>query len=122
MAWTRLIWIIVQVLIGYNLVLPLFIYLLSLFKNKTSSAVKTTEADYAIIVTAYEQLTHIPAVVNSLLALNYQQYLVYIVADKCDVSGLKLDDERVLILRPEETLSSNTRSHFYAINHFKRRP
>ena len=88
MAWTRLIWIIVQVLIGYNLVLPLFIYLLSLFKNKTSSAVKTTEADYAIIVTAYEQLTHIPAVVNSLLALNYQQYLVYIVADKCDVSGL----------------------------------
>ncbi|MFX7155939.1 glycosyltransferase, partial [Acinetobacter baumannii] len=28
--------------------------------------------------------------------------------------------EKVVLLRPEETLASNTRSHFYAINRFKR--
>jgi cellulose synthase/poly-beta-1,6-N-acetylglucosamine synthase-like glycosyltransferase len=116
-----LVWILLQVLIGYNLVLPLVIYLLSLFKKKQFlNPQNPSEADYAIIVTAYEQVTNIPAVVNSLLSLNYRQYLIYIVADKCDVSELKFDDERVIILRPETALASNTRSHFYAIHNFKR--
>jgi cellulose synthase/poly-beta-1,6-N-acetylglucosamine synthase-like glycosyltransferase len=42
------------------------------------------------------------------------------VADKCDISNLAFNDERIIILRPPQTLGSNTRSHFYAINHFKR--
>ena len=46
--------------------------------------------------------------------------MIYIVADKCDVSKLQFEDERVIVLRPETTLASNTRSHFYAINRFKR--
>jgi cellulose synthase/poly-beta-1,6-N-acetylglucosamine synthase-like glycosyltransferase len=40
------------------------------------------------------------------------------VADKCDVTGLQFEDDRVHILKPEETLASNTRSHFYAIHRF----
>lgn len=117
-----LIWYIFQIAIGYNLVLPFLLLLLYAVvkshgrKNLTS----IVEADYAIIVTAYEQTTLIPSVVSSLLKLNYSNYLIYIVADKCDVSNLKFDDERVIVLRPEQTLSSNTRSHFYAINRFKR--
>src|SRR5690606_20538946 len=39
---------------------------------------------------------------------------------KCDISRLHFDDDRVILLRPEETLASNTKSHFYAINNFKR--
>ena len=114
-------WIVLQIAIGYNLVLPIIIYFFSLFgKIKTNSSEKL-EGDYAIIVTAYEQVTHIPEVVKSILNLNYKQYLIYIVADKCDVSGLHFDDERVIVLRPENTLASNTRSHFYAINHFNRK-
>lgn len=115
-----LIWVLLQVLIGYNLVLPLLLYLLSGLKKTILPAPKTVETDYAIIVTAYEQVTLIPAVVSSILKLNYQKYLIYIVADKCDISSLHFDDERVIILRPEETLASNTRSHFYAINRFQR--
>ncbi|WP_342646933.1 glycosyltransferase [Mucilaginibacter sp. CSA2-8R] len=111
-----------QVLIGYNLVLPLL--LLAIYSIRHKRRVTTTaapvQADYAIIVTAYEWATAIPEVVNSLLALNYSNYLIYVVADKCDVSGLHFDDERVIILRPEQTLAGNVRSHFYAINHFKR--
>ncbi len=121
MVLVWLIWILLQVLIGYNLVLPVIIYLVSLLKKEpVIPANDNTEADYALIVTAYEQVTNIPAVVNSILSLNYKQYLIYIVADKCDVSGLQFDDERVIVLRPETTLASNTRSHFYAIHNFKR--
>jgi cellulose synthase/poly-beta-1,6-N-acetylglucosamine synthase-like glycosyltransferase len=53
--------------------------------------------------------------------LNYDDYLVYIVADKCDVSTLKFDNEKVILLEPETVLASNVKSHFYAINHFKRK-
>jgi cellulose synthase/poly-beta-1,6-N-acetylglucosamine synthase-like glycosyltransferase len=118
----KLIWYVFQVAIGYNLVLPFLILLIyALVKSNKVNVVNTNkEADYGIIVTAYEQTTLIPAVVDSLLKLNYRNYIIYIVADKCDVSNLKFDDERVIVLRPEQTLSSNTRSHFYAINRFIR--
>ena len=60
------------------------------------------------------------AVVSSLLLSKYENYLIYIVADNCDVSKLNFNNDKVILLRPEETLASNTRSHFYAINRFKR--
>ena len=115
------LWIAVQLLVGYNLVLPLVIYLISLFKRKELGKQNTISGpDYAIIVTAYEQTHTLGPVVASILQLNYKKFLVYIVADKCDISQLQFEDERVIVLRPEETLSSNTRSHFYAIHRFKR--
>lgn len=120
MTLLGLIWILLQVLIGYNLILPLIIYILSFFKGEKPQTPTSVTADYAIIVTAYEDVSNIPAVVDSISALNYSEYLVYIVADKCDISALHFADPRIIILRPETTLASNTRSHFYAINNFKR--
>lgn len=117
------IWLVLQVLIGYNLVLPMVLFLLYMIKGRyrlRRNTPVTPEADYAIIVTAYEQTYSLKAVVDSILKLNYSNYLVYIVADKCDISNLKFADERIIVLRPEETLGSNTRSHFYAINRFRR--
>lgn len=114
-------WIVLQLVIGYNLVLPIVVYCISLFgKIINYASFKKLPADYAIIVTAYEQVDHIPEVVKSILNLNYSNYLIYIVADKCDVSSLLFDDKRVTVLRPETTLASNTKSHFYAIENFKR--
>lgn len=115
--------IIVQVVIGYNLVLPLVLYCFYLFSKSRPSTNKknsTPESDYAIIVTAYEHTDTLEAVVDSILKLQYSNYLVYIVADKCDISNLHFHDERIIILRPPETLGSNTRSHFYAIHRFRR--
>lgn len=113
-------WIILQILIGYNLVLPLVIYLFSVFGRDHKALSAEIGADYAIIVTAYEQVTHIPAVVASILKLNYQNYLVYIVADNCGDAELNFADERIIVLRPETILAGNTRSHFYAIKNFVR--
>jgi len=116
------VWAFFQIAIGYNLILPFFLLLIYAItaSNKRFKTQKNKEADYAIIVTAYEQTTLIPSVVASLLKLDYSNFLIYIVADKCDISDLHFEDERVVILRPEQTLSSNTRSHFYAIERFKR--
>ncbi len=116
-------WIFLQIIIGYNLVVPLLLYVVWAIKRKPvaqSNSKNNTAHDYGIIVTAYEQTDAVPAAVDSLLKLHYTNFLIYIVADKCDVSTLKFDDERVIVLRPPETLGSNTRSHFYAIRNFKR--
>jgi cellulose synthase/poly-beta-1,6-N-acetylglucosamine synthase-like glycosyltransferase len=113
------IWILLQVLIGYNLYLPLILF--TFYKpSKQTLPPLAPDDDYAIIVTAYEQVDSIPNVIASILKLNYTNYVIYIVADKCDVSSLSFNDDRVVILRPPETLASNTRSHFYAIHNFKR--
>jgi cellulose synthase/poly-beta-1,6-N-acetylglucosamine synthase-like glycosyltransferase len=117
------IWVVFQVMIGYNLVLPFILFLVYVIvrkRDKRHSSALIPENDYAIIVTAYEQTHTLPPVIESILKLDYRNYIVYIVADKCDVSELKFADKRVVVLRPPETLASNTRSHFYAIRHFTR--
>ncbi|MEN9597934.1 MAG: hypothetical protein RL596_245 [Bacteroidota bacterium] len=116
------LWYFFQIAIGYNLVLPLLLFIIyqCIPKKKKADIAINAEADYAIIVTAYEQTDLLPSVVKSILHLNYSNYLIYIVADKCDISNLHFESDKVILLRPENTLASNTRSHFYAINRFKR--
>ncbi|MGB4398360.1 MAG: glycosyltransferase [Daejeonella sp.] len=121
MTLIKFVWILIQIFIGYHLILPMFLYLLrALIGQKKGTERIATEADYAIIVTAYEQTDLLPSVVDSILKLNYQNYLIYVVADKCDVSNLNFTDPKVILLRPETTLSSNIKSHFYAIDRFQR--
>lgn len=119
-----IMWIVFQILIGYNLILPLLLYIIWIFRHPSSfqanQSLNMPEADYAIIITAYEQTQTLPAVVASVLKLNYSNYVIYLVADKCDVSTLKFDDPRVIIMRPVHTLASNVKSHFYAIDRFIR--
>ena len=118
------LWIIIQVLIGINLVFP--VVLLLIYQLRKSAGVANGKSaslqipDYGIIVTAYEQTQQLPAVVNSLLKLNYSNYHIYVVADKCDITNLHFYSEKVSLLRPEQVLGSNTRSHFHAIKNFIR--
>lgn len=115
------LWIVLQIIIGYNLVLPIVLFLFyKLFRKKRNNTLHQTDYDYAIIVTAYEQTGLLHQVVDSLLQLNYKNYLIYVVADNCDISNLHFNHEKVILLRPETVLASNTRSHLYAISHFER--
>ncbi len=114
------IWVIIQLFVGYNLVFPLLLLLFYIIFKKKVLQVNNTQGDYAIIITAYEQVHTIQSVVDSVLQLHYQNFLVYIVADNCNTSQLNFNDERIILLRPETVLASNTRSHFYAIKNFKR--
>lgn len=119
------VWYLLQFAVGIHLFSPLLLYFC--YRQKKGRILSSsrrkppiTEGDYAIIVTAYEQTHMLPEVVASILRSNHSNYVVYVVADKCDISSLHFPDERVVLLRPETTLASNTRSHFYAIRHFKR--
>ena len=115
------IWNVLQLLIGYNLVLPLLLLGIYMFKKRQQiTTSNTSEADYAIIVTAYQHTAMLPVVVNSILKLNYSNYLIYIVADNCDISNLNFSSNKIVLLRPDDVLASNTKSHFYAIERFKR--
>ncbi len=117
-------WLLLQITAGYNLILPLLLFLLwKIFRNTDKEFANQRdihEIDYAIVVTAYQETHTLAAVVDSILNSNYSKYLVYIVADNCDISELKFNDPRVFVLKPPSTLASNTRSHQYAINNFRR--
>lgn len=116
------IWLFIQLLFGFNLVLPIILYFIWRITRSTkkTAANQSIEADYGIVVTAYEHIDTLTAVVNSILKMNYSAYMVYVVADKCDISGLKFDDQRVVLLRPDEVLGSNIKSHLFATQHFVR--
>ncbi len=115
-------WIILQIAVGGHLVVPFIMFLMHriFVRKQAQTKSETAEADYAIIITAYEQTDALPAVVDSVLKLNYSNYLVYVVADKCDISNLHFNNDKVVLLRPEETLAGNIKSHFYAIERFRR--
>ena len=115
------LWTFFQIAIGYNLVLPFLLLLIYAIigNNKKKGISENKEADYAIIVTAYEQTTLIPSVVASLLKLNYRNYLIYVVADKCDITGLHFDDERVMSNQDEVRRLSEQVMNEKMLNLFK---
>lgn len=118
-----LFWILLQVIVSVSLWLAPVLLFIGIFRKKNST--KTTQSedtvlDYAIIVTAYQQVGLIDKVVQSILNLDYEKYMVYVVADNCDISTINIKHEKVRILRPETVLASNIKSHFYAINRFER--
>lgn len=116
-------WIILQIVIGFHLFFPLILLLLSKLKPKKNKTVNSSEAnlDFALIVTAYEEIVNLPEVVNAILKQKYQNFTVYLVADNCDTRSLVFEDERVNVLLPKEVIGSNTGSHAYAVAHFKKK-
>ncbi|WP_026630351.1 glycosyltransferase [Dyadobacter alkalitolerans] len=117
------IWLLIQFVIGFNLVFPVILLLIYTVRRSVKGRSKntvTTSPDYAVIVTAYEQTQQLPAVVSAFLKVRYPNFHIYVVADKCDISDLHFGSDKVSLLRPETVLGSNTRSHFYAIRNFIR--
>lgn len=113
--------LIIQWFLILQLIMPLVLAVSKFFRKPRINERRTPRsADYAIIVTAYLQTQQLPSVIESILKLNYTNYMVYVVADNCDDENLFFDNQRVVLLRPPEVLASNIKSHFYAIKHFKR--
>ncbi|MBC7652886.1 MAG: glycosyltransferase [Oligoflexus sp.] len=114
-------WLVLQILIGYHLFFPIALFIFNLFKRQSFFIdKKNKEFDFAIIVTAYQQTFQLKSVVESILNQSHQNFIVYLVADDCDVSSLIFEDERVKVLRPAQIIASNTGSHEYATKHFIR--
>lgn len=126
MSIISFVWWAVQGIIGFFLIFPLLLAFFNLFRRKNQKAENwsdsglRSQADYALIVATYQQTQQLPDVIDSLLKINYSNYLIYIVADNCDISELHFSDSRVILLQPDSILASNTKSHFFAINNFRR--
>ncbi|MCE7041484.1 glycosyltransferase [Dyadobacter sp. CY312] len=117
----EIVWIAAQLLIGFQLVFPLLLLFIRGITRRTRTHIADEASpDYAVIVTAYEQTDQLPEVVQSILTSHYKNFIIYVVADNCDVSNLHFASDQVVLLRPPTVLAGNVRSHFYAINHFIR--
>ncbi|HET8828304.1 MAG TPA: glycosyltransferase [Pelobium sp.] len=116
-------WIILQIVIGFHLFFPLVLLLLSKLKldKKQMFDDDKQQLDFAVIITAYEETVNLPNVVNAVLSQPYKNFTIYLVADKCDTSNLFFADERVNVLSPPHVIGSNTGSHAYAVEHFKKK-
>ncbi len=114
-------WLVLQILIGFHLFFPIALFVFSRFQKQSFYIDKQKkEFDFAIIVTAYQQTFQLKSVIESILKQSHQNFIVYLVADDCDVTSLIFEDERIKVLRPEQIIASNTGSHEYATEHFIR--
>lgn len=116
-------WVLLQIVIGFHLIFPLLLFCYSKLKvtKKQPALLFKQNIDFAVIITAYEETVNLPDVVNAILEQPYQNFTIYLVADKCDTSSLKFDDERVNVLLSPVVIGSNTGSHAYAVSKFKKR-
>ncbi|UBM60733.1 glycosyltransferase [Marinilongibacter aquaticus] len=78
------------------------------------------DIDYAVIVTAYQNLDQVPDAIASVLETGYASLHIYVVADNCEKRAFTFSEEKVSVLWPETVLKSNTGSHRYACEHFVR--
>jgi cellulose synthase/poly-beta-1,6-N-acetylglucosamine synthase-like glycosyltransferase len=76
--------------------------------------------DFAAIITAHQDTRFILPFVDSFLKQTYQNFVVYIIADDCDISSFEFDDKRIKLIRPDQALHSKVKSINYAIDHFER--
>lgn len=118
----EIFWFILQLIAALYLLFP-FISLIFFFlrKNKsdlTSKAIKIH--DHAFIVTAYKNSLNLDNVIDSILKQNYSTYIVYIVADDCPDYQIKVSESRIVLLKPSEIFANQIKSHFFAIENFKR--
>ncbi len=117
----RIFSLIVQGIVATILIFPVLTGLIYLLLPKIKLKKRNPEnGDYAIIVTAYKYTGNLSNVVDSLLKMNYNNFIVYIVADDCADYNPNFQDERIVLLKPETPFANQVKSHFFAIHNFKR--
>ena len=114
---------IVESYFGFYLLFPVLILIIYIFvkKGKLKSDSIKDEVDIAAVVTAYKETDVLIPLTDSLIKQNYKNYLIYIVADECDISALNFSNDKVIILKPDNKIGSKVKSLFYAIENFNRK-
>ena len=117
----------IECIFAIYLLLPGFILCISgLFKSRNVAQMlkpgseNDRDFDFAAIITAHQDTRFILPFVDSFLKQTYKNFVVYIIADDCDISSFSFDDKRIKLIRPEQALHSKVKSINYAIDHFER--
>lgn len=110
-----------QLIVALILVFPVLSFIIYKIKGKKVFKPQVNAInDYGIIVTAYKYTGNLNNVIDSLLKLNHNRYIIYVVADDCEGYNYEKSDDRVVILHPPSVFKNQVKSHFYAIENFKR--
>lgn len=114
-------YILLSSILAFFLVFPFLKVLASFFTREKIDEQKVSKAyDFGAIITAYKNVHITKPLVQSLLRQNYENHLIYLVADACDVTDWDIEDERLILLRPEEPLNLKAKSIIHGIENFRR--
>jgi cellulose synthase/poly-beta-1,6-N-acetylglucosamine synthase-like glycosyltransferase len=121
------IFIAINLLLGIYFLLPVTLFLLHWIVGNKKNLLYTKypvvydrNFDFAAIITAHQDARFIEPLVDSFLKQKYENFIVYVVADDCDIKGLQFNDPRIILLKPEPALHAKIHSIKYAVDHFKR--
>lgn len=114
-------YIIFSSLLAFFLVFP-FLKVLASFISKEKIKRNNVEKnyDFASIITAYKNVHITKPLIQSLLKQNYDNHLIYLVADACDISDFDFEDDRLILLRPNPALNLKAKSIIHGIENFRR--
>lgn len=121
------VFLILNFLLALYFLLPVTLFLLHwLVGNKKNflyskyPVVNDKNFDFAAIITAHQDARFIAPLVDSFLKQTYGNFVVYVVADDCDIANLSFSDPRIKILKPEPALHAKIHSIKYAVDRFIR--
>ncbi|HTF81705.1 MAG TPA: glycosyltransferase [Cytophagales bacterium] len=101
-------------------IFPALLNLISLLVTYRKKRVSEDQKDIACIITGYKNLDITVNLVESLLAQQYPNFHVYLVADHFEALVYPVLSNKLSYLRPQPFLSSKSKSIKYAIDHFVR--
>ncbi len=78
------------------------------------------EFDFGCIITAYKNANITKPLIESLLKQPYKNFEIYLMADECDISDWDIEDERLMVFRPDPPMRLKAKSIIYAVEHYKR--
>lgn len=119
--------VMLEIILAIYLLIPFFLLVTYYLKGgkdkdplKNYLPVNKKEYDFAAIVTAHQDTSLIAPLVDSFCKQSYKNFIVYIVADDCNVDRLQFDDVRIKIIKPPTALHAKIKSIKLAVDHFIR--
>ncbi|MDQ6764425.1 MAG: glycosyltransferase family 2 protein, partial [Bacteroidota bacterium] len=126
-----LLWILfyaVNIILAIYFLLPIFLFLIHLMlpasrklAGKRYPKKINKDFDFAAIITAHQDVKLIPPLIDSFLKQDYKNFIVYIIADDCDITGLQYNDERIRIIKPAIPFHAKIKSIHFAVESFERK-
>jgi glycosyltransferase involved in cell wall biosynthesis/cellulose synthase/poly-beta-1,6-N-acetylglucosamine synthase-like glycosyltransferase len=118
----QIILLAVQLFLIFFLLLPFFnLFFSLLIPRKKLKKNFDKKYDFAAVITAYKNIDIAITCVDSILKQKYENFIIYLVADQCEVTDVNFNSEKVVILKPAEKLGSKVKSIRYAIDNFNRK-
>ncbi len=125
----NILWILFYVINGilaFYFLLPVLFFILNyilprLPYGRYRKQQTDKDFDFAAVITAHQDTRFIAPLVDSFLKQQYSNFVVYVVADDCDISDLNFSDPKIKVIKPEPAFHAKTRSIRFAVDNFIRK-